>query len=842
MKHRIVATSLFLLLFLMVSASAQQYTPPHSKPGPAAEVIRVRAYAEEVAPQALERGDIDIYLYNMRVSRIQALEAKPDITMVRAPSLLLSLILNPAPDQRGLNPFSIKEVRRAFQYLVNRDYVTRELYRGMASPMVTHLTPYDYDYAQFFGAVLETGIRYDPEYANRIISNALTAAGASRRDGKWYYRDTPISIKFVIRTEDERREIGDLVASELEKAGFTVERIYLPFAQAIARVYTTDPVEFTWHIYTEGWGRGALEKYDSSSINQFCAPWLGNMPGWQELGYWQYSNQLLDELGQRIFKGQYSGRDERNQLYLRALRECVSESVRVWVAVVMQSTPLTTKIRGVTEDLAAGARGIWTLREAHVQGKDILNVGHLWVWTPRTVWNPVGGFGDVYSADLWRAVADPALTRHPFTGLPIPFRAAYTVETAGPTGTLPVPSDAFTWDAASKTWKPVPSGTRAISKVTFDYSQYTASKWHHGIPITMADILYRIYQTFDIAYDETKSRIEFALAFTSRPILETFKGFRIVDDRRLEVYVDYWNFEKDYIAEYAEVFGGGMPWELLAASDDLVFTRRLVAYSDTAAARFRVDQLNLVLREQVSLVRLALNDFITKNYFPSNIFTVAGKTYETRENALARYRALLNWINTYNLAVVSNGPYYLAVFDPASQFAELRAYRDPSYPFKPGKWFYGKVDRPRIQRVEGTIITGTESTITIRTAGPADVAVAYFLRDPATGQTIESGTAKASAGAVRISLPAAKTSALSPGFLEIVAVAYSEEVATAFNAVERIEVRRTAVVTETTPTTPRPTTITTPAAEQPPVPSWLLIAAVGVIVVVVAGLFVLRRR
>ncbi|MEM4173858.1 MAG: ABC transporter substrate-binding protein, partial [Candidatus Caldarchaeum sp.] len=632
------AVAFVFALMLLTPSQAQQYSPPHDKPGPAVETVKVKAYAEEIAPQALERGDMDIYLYSMRVSRLAALERDPDITMVRAPSLLLSLILNPAPDQRGFNPFSLKEVRQAFQYLVNRDFVVRELYRGLAAPMTSHLTPYDYDYALFFQQILDAGIRYDPEQANRLITNALTGAGAVKRDGKWYYGDRPVTIKFIIRTEDERREIGDLVASELEKTGFTVERIYLPFAQAVARVYTTDPQEFQWHVYTEGWGRGALEKYDTSSVNQFCSPWLGNMPGWQELGFWQYSNQLLDDVGQKIFKGQYSGRDERDKLYLQALRECMSESVRVWVAVVLQSTPLAKNMAGITEDLAAGARGLWTLREAHLPGKDVLNVGHLWVWTPRSVWNPVGGFGDVYSSDLWRAVSDPSIARHPFTGLPIPFRARYSVETAGPTSTLAVPADAFTWDAAAKAWRNVPSGTRAVSKVVFDYSLYTSSKWHHGIPITMADVLYRIYQTYDLAYDDVKSRIEFAIAFTSRPILETFKGFRILDQNRLEVYVDYWNFEPDYIAEYADVFGGGMPWELLAVCDDLVFTRRLATYSDTAAARFRVDQLNLVLREHVSLVRLSLNDFISKTQFPANIFTVNGKSYETREGALTRYR------------------------------------------------------------------------------------------------------------------------------------------------------------------------------------------------------------
>ncbi|MEM4154111.1 MAG: ABC transporter substrate-binding protein [Candidatus Caldarchaeum sp.] len=841
MRRAVAAAVAFVFaLMLLTPSQAQQYSPPHDKPGPAVETVKVKAYAEEIAPQALERGDMDIYLYSMRVSRLAALERDPDITMVRAPSLLLSLILNPAPDQRGFNPFSLKEVRQAFQYLVNRDFVVRELYRGLAAPMTSHLTPYDYDYALFFQQILDAGIRYDPEQANRLITNALTGAGAVKRDGKWYYGDRPVTIKFIIRTEDERREIGDLVASELEKTGFTVERIYLPFAQAVARVYTTDPQEFQWHVYTEGWGRGALEKYDTSSVNQFCSPWLGNMPGWQELGFWQYSNQLLDDVGQKIFKGQYSGRDERDRLYLQALRECMSESVRVWVAVVLQSTPLAKNMAGITEDLAAGARGLWTLREAHLPGKDVLNVGHLWVWTPRSVWNPVGGFGDVYSSDLWRAVSDPSIARHPFTGLPIPFRARYSVETAGPTSTLAVPADAFTWDAAAKAWRNVPSGTRAVSKVVFDYSLYTSSKWHHGIPITMADVLYRIYQTYDLAYDDVKSRIEFAIAFTSRPILETFKGFRILDQNRLEVYVDYWNFEPDYIAEYADVFGGGMPWELLAVCDDLVFTRRLATYSDTAAARFRVDQLNLVLREHVSLVRLSLNDFISKTQFPANIFTVNGKSYETREGALTRYRALLSWVNTNNLAVVSNGPYYLAVFDPASQYAELRAYRDPSYPFKPGKWYFGAVDKPRLQKAEGFVVVGSDSKIRLNTAGRGTISVSYVVKDLATGLLVDSGVGRAVGGVFEISLPASKTSQLSPGFLELTIVVFSDEVAQAFSSTERVEVRRTAA-TETRPTPTQTTVVQTPAEQPQQLPLGLIIAVAGILAVAIV-VFILRRR
>ena len=32
-----------------------------------------------------------------------------------------------------------------------------------------------------------------------------------------------------------------------------------------------------------------------------------------------------------------------------------------------------------------------------------------------------GGFGDVYSNDIWRNLHDPPLWNHPFTGIPMPF-------------------------------------------------------------------------------------------------------------------------------------------------------------------------------------------------------------------------------------------------------------------------------------------------------------------------------------------------------------------------------------------------------------------------------------
>ena len=580
-----------------------------------------------------------------------------------------------------------------------------------------------------------------------------------------------------------------------------------------------------------------------------CAPWLGNMPGWLERGFWQYENKALDELGKKLFRGDFKSRAERDELYREMTRICLDESVRVWVATVMTSTPLNFRIRGVTEDLGAGVRSLWFLREAYIEGKNELTVGHLWVWTPRTVWNPVAGFNDVYSVDIWRNIVDPPLARHPFTGVPMPFRARYEVETAGPDGTLTVPEDAVIWNAEKDTWERVKPGTTAVSKVTFDYSLYTKSKWHHGIEISMADILYSISQIFELAYDSKKSNIEVAISATSKPILETFKGFRIVDENTLEVYVDYWHFDENYIAEYASIWGASMPWEILAAMDEEIFNkpRGLFTYSDTAAARLARQQISLILRDHVSVLRRTLLEFIREEKFPEGVFTVLGKKYESLENALRRYEAALEWLKEKGHLVISNGPFYLEIFDPAAQYAELRAFRDSSYPFKPGDWYMGRIERPEIVSVEKEL-SPADDAIEVRVRGRGEMKIAYILKNPATGEILEKGTSNVAGDRAEIKLKKPP----SPGIYSLDLLLYSDEVSIVDERIEFIEVL-TVEKEETTPTittmTTTPTAVETteeptPMEEpqqQPPL-TMIVIAIVAIAVIAAALTFMRRRR
>ena len=772
-------------LFLVFSApSHQDYTPPHDQPGPATDTINFKAFGVDIASKEMEAGAIDMYIFSLKTAEAEKLEGNPDVTVYQAPASTISIVLNPALAPEGeLNPLSIKEVRQALQYVVNRPFISQEIYKGFAMPMLTHVSPTDFDFLTVFNLTKESRIAYDPDLAMDLVDQAMTDAGAVMKDGLWHFNDKLINLTFVIRTEDERRIIGDTLRVDLEKLGFNVNTSYQQFGPAIFTVYGTDPQSFQWHLYTEGWGRGAPDRYDFGNINQMCAPWLGNMPGWQELGYWQYEAPELDALGQRIFTGDFSGLEERNQLYVQLTQACLEESVRLWVVTAVNNIPANTSIQGITEDLVSGPKSLWTLREAYIPGNTDeleLNVGNLWVSTDRTTWNPIGGFGDVYSNDIWGNVHDTPLATHPFTGIPIEFRAQYQVETAGPGDKLDLPSDAFLWDADTGSWSTVAAGTRATSKVTFDYSKYFQSKWHHGQPINIADVLYPIAQLFDMVYNEDKSSIEFSIAITSKPFTDTFRGFRVTEDNKLEVYVDFWHFVDNYIAQYASISGISMPWEVLAAMDDLVFQQGTVAYSDTAAARFNLDPISLVLDRFARLTRNALRDFDETNFLPENVFTVGGDSLVNEAEATARYGAARDWFAQKGHMVISNGPYLLETFDSSAQFAQIKAFRDPGYPFQPGDLYYGKPPTLQIASVEGAFMEeGADMVTVVELEGPGNMAVQYILQEPATGEIIRSGLAEALASnRFRIQVPAEVVANLTGDLYHLFLAAYTDELST----------------------------------------------------------------
>ena len=751
--------------------------------GPAAERLLFSSFNVDQAPLEIADDKMDLYLYGLKAAGAEEIAGVDGVRVIQAPASTLSLILNPAPAREGeLNPFSIREIRYAMQYLIDRDFIAGDIYGGRAVPMISNVSPLDYDELTVFETVRRSGIRYDPEFANQRIAEEMEKAGATREGGYWTFDGRPVALKIVVRVEDERRDTGDLIRAALEGAGFQVQPVYQPFGPATLAVYASDPITFQWHAYTEGWGRSAPDRYDFGNINQMYAPWLGNMPGWLETGFWQYENEELDRIGQQLYRGEFASQDERNEIYRQMTAMGLDESVRLWLATALQTFPARDDLENLTIDIVGGPKSALTLRDATVAGSDEIRVGHLWVWTDRTVWNPVGGFGDVYSNDIYKNLVDAPIVNHPFSGLPIPFRAGFETETAGPDGAIEVPEDAVMWDPVGDAWTPVGSGVSAISKVTYDYSKYFQAPFHHGQPIKPADLIYSIAQAWESAYDENRIQIETALGVTARPFLQTFKGFRLLEDDRLETYVDFWHFEPAYIASYATAGGVGTPWELLYAMDDIVFEQRRGAYSDTAAARFSVPWLSLVTETDARLVIRTLRRFESDGQFPEAIFNLNGRQLMTADEASARYQASIDWFEQTNLLVISNGPFYLTRYDPPAQFAQADAFRAEGYPFKPGDWEFGE---PPLLAVEAAspppALLGDALSIPVAVEGPGSLSLRYVLVDPSAADPaatiVASGEATGENGSFTVDIGSDVTGVLFPSVYQLYLLATSDELA-----------------------------------------------------------------
>jgi len=843
---------IYLILYILITSmfitliAGEEYIPPHNNPGPAVDRILFKKVDQDLAPKLIERGDIDLYFYSLKISTAREYMKSESVKIYQAPSTTISILLNPAPGLNGeLNPFSIPEVRFAVNYLIDREYIAKSIYGGFAVPMYSHVSSLDYDYLFVSELIRRYQFSYDPDYARVIISKALEKAGAKLEDGKWIYNGKPIELRFIIRVEDERRELGNMLSEELEKMGFVVKRNYMDFAQAISIVYRTDPKAFEWHLYTEGWAKGAAEKYDYATINQMCAPWLGYMPGWLEYGFWQYTNDRIDELGKKLFKGEYKDLDERNKLYSEVTKLCLEEAVRVWVVIVNNPFALKADLKGISTDIVSGLRSLWTLRSTYTDRHELV-VGHLWVRPYMgSAWNPVGGFTDVYSADIWKQLYDPPHIRDPSTGLPEPFRANYKVVESSPLSEIRVPGDAFVWSSEKNSWINVPVGTTAKSRVIFNYARYINSKWHHGVEITLADFLYSLYQSYDLVYNPKKSSIEVSLSATRKPILETFKGFRIINQTSIEVYVDYWHPVEEYVAEYAEPWGVVMPWELLYGMDIMVFEENIAAYTDTAAARLQVDWLDLVEPKQCRRLISIFERLRDQGKYPAEVFNLFGKSYESLENSLKRYNALITWFRNHGHLVVSNGAFYLeAIGSVTEQYAELRAFRDKSYPFTP-KDFYVGIPK-KIELYTPTAIQVSKDEIIRFDTEVRGVAESYLkisLVDPHTQEILYTELMKVQEGKKTVEIPMEVAAKLKPDIYQIYITAFSNFTSLVVERfIEVSLVEKTLKATETYTTEKTVETEATVAKVADRMGSVFIIILTIIILGILISILVMRRK
>jgi peptide/nickel transport system substrate-binding protein len=673
---------------------------------------------ENTALEEVRNGNLDIYYDKISPDRLSEQKSREGLKVFDSAGGSYSILVNPA-ESNEFNPFSLKEVRFALNYLIDRKLIVNELMGGYGAPTVSYYSPSDPEYVTVLKQLETFNFRYNPSLAEEIISNALNEKGAIKSDGQWKINQKPIEITVFIRSDDPiRKSIGEILSSELKKMGFVVKKDFGDLNKAFVVVYGSNPKELKWSLYTEGWGRSAFVRYDSVGLAQMYSPWVSNMPGFNNPSFWNYKNEYLDNITQKIYSGDFESEEQRAELIQKGIADGIDQSVRIFIASKIDQYIANEKMDGIVNDLGAGVPSRFTPINSRSDHKELL-IGVKEI--NQGAWNPVMGLSDTNSRKMWGIISDPITFKHPFTGKTIPIRADWDVETAGPEGKIKLPNDAKIWNPVEHKWNEVSPDSQATSKVRFNFK---FSNWHDGQKMNMDDILHSLYFTLEwgVKTDENDKTYDAEFTPIVSQSIQTIIGIKVIDENTIDVYVNYWHFDKGEIAEWASLWST-VPWEISAAMEQAVLDGK-ASFSRSGATNKNISWISLIVPNDAQMIKRYLDEFSEKKFIPKSLeSSKIGFDYFNN-----RYNASSKWITEHNHAVISNGPFYLSAYSPESRTITVNAFDDQTYPFKAGHWAeFESTIFPEIVNVNVPDIVEKESDLIIDVETTHADSILYFI-------------------------------------------------------------------------------------------------------------------
>jgi peptide/nickel transport system substrate-binding protein len=737
MKKTLIAAAMALGLALM--AGAQK--------GPIVDQILVSSKTQEdLAMKDVATGDSDLFDWGVDGAAFKSLpdadRAKLDVYSTTGGNQW-SLYVNPYPNaapytvdtkdgDRAFNPFAIREVRFALNLLIDRKHIVDEIMAGAGLPMFTCVPPGQPNYSRFELVAKRMGLTAtgNEQKALADIDAALRKAAAAdpklAKKGQWWtYGRDPVSVKFLIRVDDPTGRLpeGRYIADQIEKAGIKVERLEYDRAKCRALWDKSDPKDYGWSLYTEGWGNNVTTAFWESTVAQMYAPWQGFMPGGGTEGFWKYRDKELDDLTQAAYNGRVKDEAEYYGDLLKATDLGLKEAVRVWLVAQTVFYP-TNKDRFDGRMIWGLGDGIdnWSLYTADVKpigGRRSLKLvefsakGELFM----SSWDPLGpdGFSDTYSAVYTRVLSDMETAPNPITGVYMPMRASWTApvvkfdgfDADGQLkGRIPVPARAVLWNARDQKWESgIVYADFKHDGSTYDYQKadkpmaaasatfaFKYGRWHDGRAVDINDYRYALAIPYDISVQKSGDDkvYEPSYASATNPNLVRAKGYVFGKDGTITVYGDA-NYPADpsggglaqllcpSLQVEASNYGVILPWPVLEAIKGIVAegSASKTAYSYNSDESFT--EVDVLSAKCVADLKAKLQEYQAAKRVPAALVG-----YITADQAVAAYASTLKFLGAHGHLYISNGGFYLDSYDAKNNTAVLKANRDPSYPFAQG--------------------------------------------------------------------------------------------------------------------------------------------------------------
>ncbi len=370
-----------------------------------------------------------------------------------------------------VNPFYFAKAREALNWLIDRNYINREVYNGGGLAKFWGIVTNMPDYTSVAETVrkLEAEYAYNPEKAKAQMDEVMQGVeGVTIEDGKYMYGGEQVSLIFIIRPDSDgtRKPIGEYVASQLESIGFAVDRQYKTASEASPIWVGGNVADGLWNIYTGAWSATVISRNEGDNFEFFDTP----QSAYGFSSTWQSFDSGLDteygQLADKLSYNKFATWDDRTEALAEMLGLALKESYHIWLIDGKNFTPYKDGL-DVTYDLAAGVDGSWIWPYTlHWDGKE----GGLVRWGAPELfvdpWNPIAGSNWAFDQAIGRATWGNAYMYDPHTGLVWPQRfdrAEITVEEGLPVSKsldwvdlkfekeIDVPGDAIIdWDAANQ--------------------------------------------------------------------------------------------------------------------------------------------------------------------------------------------------------------------------------------------------------------------------------------------------------------------------------------------------------------------------------------------------------
>jgi len=670
-------------------------------------VVFVEEPSSDTAVTRLETGDIDVYAFSITDAPVaDRVYESDELDYYTSYGSYNEFTFNPVLEfeDGSLNPFGDPQFREAMHWLVDREYIAQEIAGGMARPRWVPINFASADTARVADVIAQMELKYayDKEMAEEAVTERMEALGAEMVDGVWQYEGEPVEIIGLIRTEDERKEVGDYFANQLEDLGFTVVRNYVTSAESQTCWVAQEPSSGCFSYYTGGWVTTQISRDEASAFATWYTPLGWGIPLWQAYD----PSEELFEVADDLLNSNFDSMEERNQMIRDALPLALEDNVRMFYFDGVGIAPVRSEF-SVAADLSGSIYGaaLWphTLKiDGQVGGEATIAMPSLMT----EPWNPVGGSNWVYDMMPMRGAKGAAVLPDPFTGLYIPTRlesATVYAQEGLPIGKtmdwvslefmdeITVPDDAWAdWDAENQVWitaaerfEETPTArTRVV--MTYEEGFPGNTEWHDGSPMTLADMVMGMIMNFDPAKEASPIYDE-AVVPSFESFMSTFKGWKITstDPVTIEYYTDAYQLDaENNINNFRAAFpnegglypqGSGawhniVPGWLGEANGELAFT-------DDKAEALEVDKANYLAGPTLEAMRGYLETALADGIIP---YEPTLGDYITVEEAQARYENLQAWIDRTGHMYLGTGPYYIQKAFPVE--GTLIMQRNPDYP------------------------------------------------------------------------------------------------------------------------------------------------------------------